>query len=360
LTGALAGVATALGAGLPGVAVRTLALDDAAMTTARDQRAVSLLASELAAGNLRLGPGDDDAALVAGHEAAMVQCLLLERALLGVVGDLADAGVELRILKGPAVAHLDYPDPAWRTFGDLDLLVRSRDYDTAVAVLERRGARRRSAEVRPGFDRRFAKGVCMIGADGMQVDLHRLLTTGPFGVTGHVEECFDDSEPVLLGGEAVPALTRELRFLHACQHAVLGDWPARLVPLRDVAQLRLARPLDFDAVLRRAAAWRCTLVVARAVMLATVTLDLPADPVVEWATSYEGTAFERRALAACMGPDRSYARQMVATLPAVPGVAAKLAFVRALLVPHRDYVARHDGGYGRRLRRALRAGRNAS
>ena len=32
-------------------------------------------------------------------------------------------GIRSRVLKGPAVAHLDYPDPALRAFGDVDLLV---------------------------------------------------------------------------------------------------------------------------------------------------------------------------------------------------------------------------------------------
>ena len=68
------------------------------------------------------------------------------------------AGVEAKVLKGSAVAHLDYPDPAQRTFGDVDLLVRSRDIDAAVRVLAAEGHARRSVEPRPGFDRRFGKG----------------------------------------------------------------------------------------------------------------------------------------------------------------------------------------------------------
>ncbi|MGZ4713257.1 MAG: nucleotidyltransferase family protein [Acidimicrobiia bacterium] len=353
-------LAKALAAGLPGVERRRYRCDDEGLGLARDQRAVSVLAAARSAGRLELTDPDQAPALVAAHEAAMVQCLVLERALLDVVERLERAGVETRVLKGPAVAHLDYPDPAWRTFGDVDLLVRSERYDAAVRTLEEWGARRRSAEVRPGFDRRFGKGVCMFGPGGVQVDVHRTLATGPFGVTSRMDRCFASADALDIGGVTLAALTRPLRFLHACQHAVLGDWPPRLVPLRDVAQLRPADDAALEIVLDIARDWRSTAVVADAVLTAERMLDLPRDFVGEWAARHVASRFERRALAAYQGPQRSYARQMAAAFPAVPGVGGKLAFARALLVPGRDYVGRHDGTYWHRMRRAMHVTGRAS
>ncbi len=345
-----------IGAGLPGVEVRRLAAVDACAVIERaiDERAVSVLASAARSGSLVT----DDVVrerLTDAHEAAMARCVLLEQALLDVAEILAGGDVEFRLLKGPAVAHLDYPDPAWRTFGDVDLLVRGADYDRAVELLEATGAHRRSQEVRPGFDRRFGKGVCMIGSNGVQVDLHRMLTGGPFGLAADQETLFADAELVEIGGQRLPTLPRDLRFLHACQHAVLGDWPSRLVPLRDVAQVRMTTDVDMDAALGTADRWRSTIVVARAVALGASTLELPDDDVVAWARRYHGSRFERRALAAYVGPQRSYARQMTAALPAVSGIGNKVAFVGALLLPDRGYVGRHDGGYVRRIRRAWRS-----
>ena len=54
----------------------------------------------------------------------MQSCVQLERVLLETVAELDALGAEFRVLKGTAVAHLDYPDPSWRGFGDIDLLVR--------------------------------------------------------------------------------------------------------------------------------------------------------------------------------------------------------------------------------------------
>ncbi len=345
-----------LGAGLPGVQVRRLTDEDAGavIETALDERAVSVLASAVRSGAL-VTSEDVREVLVTEHEAAMSRCVLLEQTLLELADLLDGAGVAFRVLKGPAVAHLDYPDPAWRTFGDVDLLVRSADYERAVRTLERWGGRRRSQEVRPGFDRRFGKGVCMIGPRGVQVDVHRMLAGGPFGLAADAEVLFSDADEVRIGGQTLPTLTRDLRFLHACQHAVLGDWPSRLVPLRDVAQLRLTTNVDLDATLRLADRWRSTIVVAGAIALASTSLRLPSDDVVAWAARYEGSRFERRALAAYVGPQRSYAKQMTASIPAVSGLANKASFVTALLLPDRGYVGRHDGGYLRRVRRAWKS-----
>jgi len=45
---------------------------------------------------------------------------------------LSAADVSLRVLKGPAAAALDYPDPTMRAFVDIDILIRSEEFDRAV------------------------------------------------------------------------------------------------------------------------------------------------------------------------------------------------------------------------------------
>ena len=53
----------------------------------------------------------------------------LEQEVLTVIDLLTASAVDVRILKGSAVAHLDYPDPALRSFIDLDILVRSEQIE---------------------------------------------------------------------------------------------------------------------------------------------------------------------------------------------------------------------------------------
>ena len=155
---------------------------DAFFGHAVDERAVPILANAVAGGLVDATVAQREQ-LVTAHEAVMRSCLYLEQSTLAVAGALRDADLDYRLLKGPAVARLDYPDPSWRAFGDIDVLVRSSEYEAALHALTSRGGRRRSAEIRPGFDRRFGKGVCIVMPDGVQVDVHRTLASGPFGLT---------------------------------------------------------------------------------------------------------------------------------------------------------------------------------
>jgi len=318
---------------------------------ARDERAVAAVAQAVHEDRVH-GTVLQRDTIVQAHEDAMRACVRLERVALDVIGDLDAAGIETRMLKGAATARLDYPNPSWRSFGDVDLLVQSCDYDAAVERLRAGGARRRSGEPRPGFDRRFGKGVCLIRPDGVQVDLHRTLASGPFGLTVECEALFDDPDLVAIGSRRVRVLDRDLRFVHACFHAVLGDFPPRLTSLRDVAQMSMSGSVDMDRARTLARRWRAGVVLASAVATAWTTFRLPRAPAIEWAFSYVPSRYERTALAAYLGPGRSYARQMVAALPAIRGIGPKVTYASALLFAEKSYVAGRDGGYIRRLRRA--------
>lgn len=345
--------------GLPGARIAASdALEPVAWRALYDlathDRLAPLLAAAVVDGALPTTPAQREQA-VAGHEQSMRLCLQLERALLESAATLAAAGIPFRVLKGSAVAHLDYRDPADRAFGDVDLLVEGTAYDDALAALHAEGSRRRYREVRPGFDRRWGKGACLVRPDGAQLDVHRTFVAGPFGLTVDLAELFAGAATLTVGGRDLQALDREGRFLHACFHAALGDQVPRLVALRDVAQLVLATDLDVEAALERARRWRADAVVARAVRLAWSRLELAPVPLSEWAAAHRPDRFQARALRAYTSPSRSYATQVVAGVAAVPTVSEKLAYMRALLLAEPAHLARRDRSYARRLRRAWRA-----
>lgn len=289
------------------------------------------------------------------HEHALAVDLLLEYLLLKTVTRLGAVNISTRVLRGPAVAHTVYAEPDLRSFGDVDLLVADRDYEAALAQLCVHGARRRYPEPRRGFDRRFGKGVCLETPDGLEIDLHRTLVAGPFGLAIDTEALFRMSSEFSLGGHDLFALDAEGRFLDACFHAALGDKRRRLRALRDVAQMILCSPVDTTRVRELCQAWRCGIVIRRAIGLAWDAFTLDATPdIVAWTSTLEPTGFERQALQAYVGAGRSYARQTVAGLQAVRGVGAKLRYAAALFVPTREYVRARDGSYLRRARRAAR------
>jgi hypothetical protein len=305
----------------------------------------------------------EDGALEGGHlgEAAdihleaMAATLRLERMLVEA-GTLLEAdGIETRVLKGPAVAYLDHSEPALRSFRDIDLLVRAEDYDRVVELLERRQFVRAFPEPRPGFDRRFGRGVSLAGPAGWSIDLHRTLAFGPFGIRIDVADLWARSARFTVGGHTFSALGREERFLHACYHAALGDRRPRLVPVRDVAQLLLRGRLDLDHVRTLARHWSGEPVVALAVAEAWRVLGVAVrHPLAEWAWSYRPSRRAAAVRSLYRRQGSGYALISIAAVGALPSVRDRAAYLYALAVPNREYLAGRHGGVVQRFGHAAR------
>lgn len=329
------------------------------LTAAETNRLLGLLRSAVDSGRLPVTDVQRGQTRTA-HRLVMMRVLSLEQHLVSVTALLADAGVESRVLKGSAYAHLDYPDPALRSYIDLDLLFRPHDIATAVSVLAAAGFTRTLAEPRPGFDRRFDKGTTLRGAD-FEIDLHRTFVLGPWGLRVDLDELWDDGEPFTIGGHPLTALSARNRFLHACYHAALGNWPLRLGSLRDVAELQ---PADEQGLITRATAWGVQAVVAAAVADSTRLLGLPVTGELrEWAGAYMPTRREEHWLGLHTRENKTFAAQAIATLPALPGLRDKAAYLRALVLPDKQYTADRHSSALSRIRfgvREARRGRHRS
>ena len=254
-----------------------------------------------------------------------------------------EAGVELRVLKGSAYAHLDYPEPALRSFVDLDLLFRPAHFDRAVAVLTGAGFTRILAEPRPGFDRRFDKGTTL-RRQGVELDLHRTFVLGPWGLRVDIDALWDAGTEFTVGGRQLTALSAPNRFLHACYHAALGDWPLRLGSLRDVAQLF---PPDDTAQIvlidRATSVGRAGGGGSRGGRLDTPTGRRTDRPTARLGGGLHPTRREEHWLALHTQENKTFAAQAIATLPVLPGLRDKAAYLRALILPDGRYTAgRHS------------------
>lgn len=281
--------------------------------------------------------------------------LCLEHELLATVQVLEDAGVASRVLKGQAWAHTVYPDPSWRGVGDIDLLVRSDDWYRAIELLTQRGARRTLPELRPGFDRRFGKDAMLNLRSGWQIDLHRTLVVGPFGLWVAEEDLFARPTRLSIGGVTVTTLNPEASFVHTCYNAVLGDDPPRLIAVRDVCQVALAGTADPDVVEDMVGRWRSRAVVARALVLAA---DLHGRevwrlPIAKPFEGYRAALRERVLVASYRGPGRGYTSQL-ATIAALHGARERLAYLGALARPQRPYLDARGSSPLNYLRTAIR------
>ena len=311
-------------------------------------------------GRLELADEQVDELLV-HHRSAMVLALSIERRLLRLVGAFDAAGVRAVVLKGTAVAHGVYADPSMRPFGDLDLLVPRSGWRTACEVLRAEGYRRDLPEPRPGFDERFGKAATHSDAEGVQVDLHRTLVLGPFGLWLDPDELLESTEVFELAGRRLERLDRTGLLLNAALHAGLGAATPLLLPLRDVAEAAGHPGVDWDRFAGWSVRWRLGPALARAFAVAERSLGWPPPPPAREIAGRTVGRAERRAIRAYTERRRIGGMALAATR-AIPGVRAKILYLYGLLLPSREFLrARGRPSYLARwrvpagwLRRALR------
>lgn len=321
---------------------------------ARAQRLVGLLQDAVDSGAMAVT--DDQAAEVSReHVRAMSVAVSLDRVLLETVDVLARAGIDHRVLKGAAHAHLDYRDPSLRSYHDVDLLVPADSVDRALVALTDAGYQRRYPRLDRRFDARFGKSVTLVSPGGSEVDVHRSLAGGRFGMSIRLDDLFCEPCELRIGGRVVLALAPEVRFLHACYHAAVGDRIPSLRTLRDIAEMLVRGRLDTGRVQRLCSAWRGQAVVALAVRLTWETFELAdVNSMSVWAQRYEPDRSELRALRAYTN-QRSAAAQALTGVAAVPGTGAKVAFLKALVLPEHAFFASEGHGYLRWWRRGARS-----
>lgn len=294
--------------------------------------------------------------LLERHRGAMALAIAIERLALDVTGFLGEGGVRAVVLKGSAIAHTCYPDPTMRPFGDLDLLVSSSDWDRADDLLRAHGLTRELPEPRPGFDQRFAKGITYTDPGGCQVDLHRTLVRGPFGLWLDPEELLAATESFELAGRSLERFDRTGLLLHAILHATLGASPPLLLPLRDIVQIARGPGIDWDRLADQVSRWRLVEVVGFASTSVSRELGVELPPPVARIAAMRVRRSEQRAIEAYT-KRRNEAGVGIAAIRGIAGIRAKAAYVFALLVPSREFrdawAKSHGGSLYRSRRTAL-------
>ena len=208
------------------------------------------------------------------HDEVMTQSMRVEIMLIRVAQILDHEDIDYRLLKGSAIAHSFAREPSERSFRDVDLLVPGESMSSVVQLLVSEGATRLQPELRPGYDERFGKSVTM-KLDGVEVDLHRLLCPGPFGVWMRPNELFLLQDELSIGGQSIRTLDATNHLIHACYHVALGQIEPVLANLRDIGLLATALDrIDLDRFDDTVRQWRGAAVIKRAVALVQKRLDV--------------------------------------------------------------------------------------
>ena len=170
--------------------------------------------------------------------------LKLSAELFRILDQFASEKIAALVVKGPVLAMQAYGDPAMRSYGDLDLLVRQRDIRRATELMLAAGyqaavpiAAVDSGKI-PGqylFSRPEAK---------LLVELHNDLTLRYFPRPLPLEKFFKRQIRVRLDAHDAPALCVEDELVLICIHGAKHFWE-RLIWIADVAAL-VTRQTNID------------------------------------------------------------------------------------------------------------------
>lgn len=277
------------------------------------------------------------------HRSAMLLALAIEQQLLHLAESFQRSQIRSVVLKGSAVAHGIYPDPTMRPFGDLDLLVATKDWRSACRILRDDGYVRKLPEPRRGFDERFGKAATHSNAAGIVVDLHRTLVLGPFGLWLDPDELLRHTDTFCLAGRAVERLDPTGVMLNVALHAALGASPPLLLPLRDVVQAAWDPEVDWELLASWGSEWHLTAPLRYAFTVASEELRVGLPSGASRVASAAVRSSESRALNVYIERRRS-GRIALAATRAIPGVRAKATYLFGLLLPSREFLrARAEG-----------------
>lgn len=255
----------------------------------------------------------------------------LERHLLVVHDLFSEHSLGHRFVKGATVARRFYDHPGLRMSVDVDVLVEPHELDRAVAVLAAAGHERIQRDPYPGFSRRYAKSVSMRSPAGVEVDVHRVIPDGPFGLRARPEVVWArPAAAVEIGDRSVPTLDPPTAFVQACVNAVASYDMVSLASLRDVAQISAHVADDGDAVRSVATALAvgacCAEAVGRARAELGWTPPAPIDAISRWPISDR-----ERAWLDSYRTRPSDLRRTQLGVQAVPGLAGKAAYLASVV-----------------------------
>jgi hypothetical protein len=311
---------------------------DALMDRARRQRSFGPLCWAVGSGALGSTRDQREEAeryAILGARHALQQ----EAELLEVHARLLAAGIELRVLKGLAVAHLDHLDPSLRASADIDLLVRPECLNDAIDVMSAAGYRRELPERRPGFDARYGKDVTLQAPDRYEVDLHRLPLAGPLGLSLDLEALWAEHSSFVLGGTELRALDAAGRFAHAAWSLTLTDAAPRLVPASDMVAISNTHRLDPARLDRIAAGGAARWALDDATVVAQRLLGPAVGRMLPQVGATVPSRWERSLLATYPGQGGSKAANLLAGATALPSWRDRARYLVDLLLPARDYRA---------------------
>jgi hypothetical protein len=163
---------------------------------------------------------------------------------------LTEKGIEVLLLKGPHLGSTVYDSPRDRLYGDLDILVRSKDFEGAAAMLLENGFKPFTFDTFAPEVQRDFKHWEYRSPWGIVVELHRWLS-GHDRYPVDCEDLFGRAEKFYFGATEALGLGTEDLLLHLCLH--MGTSYFHAIERKHVADIGLLikkREMDWPVFLQ--------------------------------------------------------------------------------------------------------------
>lgn len=265
----------------------------------------------------------------------------LERAGLEAVDVLDAAGIDVRVMKGMATAHLDYPHAAMRQFGDVDLLVAPQRFEQAVEALASAGHRRK-LPIRGG--RWHVQHAITVEIEGFELDLHHRLLHQAAGHLAARLDLFASPVEFNVAGTTLKALPAPLRLLQASgQNVVSASTDSKHSSNLDVLALLHAEGEAYEHANQANLGW----MLADGIGKAMVAAGLPAP-----ATDAGRSRLDRYMSSTYRSDHPTPVRVALAEATVAPPlVTARTLW--SVVSPGEEYLAARQRSRGEQLRRQL-------
>ena len=162
----------------------------------------------------------------------------------------------------------------------------------------------------------FAKGATLLDPTGYEIDVHRTLAPGSFGLTVDEAALWADRQPFGLAGTTFHALDASARLAHTAAHRLLGGPVPRLSTVRDL--LRQAGLVPVELGTARASALGLTAVLAAALRQTTEEGHALPTAWADWSVDVRLDPSDEQRLAEHDAAGGEYRAQALGSLRQVP------------------------------------------
>jgi hypothetical protein len=228
-------------------------------------------------------PAEPMRSLKQSYQTNIRKSLILARELIRILDRIDALGVEVMPYKGLTLAETMYGNMALRQTGDIDLLIRPRDFPQIKNTVRELGytphmplsETEEQAYLISGYECAFD---CSAGRN--LLELQWALQPRFYAVDIEVDALFRRAVPATVAGRKVKTLSQEDMFVVLAVHAAKHVW-GRLIWLCDIAQIMNLPNLNWDWIADQARDLGIARILSITLQLTGALLEAPPPPSVE-------------------------------------------------------------------------------